>query len=70
MPLFEVAITLAPTKKEREDGKAETILMPITGVVAKDSQSAAISAVLQAQAKKPIEDADKNRMNVHVRPFV
>lgn len=70
MPLFEVAITLHPTKNEAEEGKGEKLLMKPTAVVAKDAQSAAINVVLATDVPEEVRDADRNRMQVHVRPFV
>lgn len=64
MPLFEVAILENPTKKEAEDGAIEKLVFGPKAVVAKDSQSAAISAVLDEQVK-----VDRSRMAVLVRPF-
>ena len=59
--LFEVAILEAAKKK---DGK-ERLAMKPTYVIAKDSQSAAISAVMDNKDLK----VDKQRMVVLVRPF-
>ena len=66
MPLFEVAILEKPTNKELEDGKVERLVFGPKAVVASDSQSAAISAVLDGGFPK---DVDKTRMVVLVRPF-
>jgi hypothetical protein len=65
MPLFEVAIIERPTKKDAEDGKTERLAFGPTAVVAADSQSAAIAAVLDAKTI----DVDRQRMEVLVRPF-
>jgi hypothetical protein len=65
MPLFEVAILETPTKKEAEDGKSERLVFGPKAVVAKDSQSAAIAAVLDGGTV----DADRSRIAVLVRPF-
>ena len=62
--LFEVAILEVPTKKEAEDGKGETLILPPKAVIANDSQSAGINAVLGEDIK-----CDRNRMRVLVRPF-
>lgn len=64
MPLFEVAILEQPTKKEAEDGKVERLAFGPKAVVAKDTQSAAIAAVLDEKV-----DIDRSRMMVLVRPF-
>lgn len=68
MPLFEVAIMEVPTKKDAEENRAEERLAfgPIF-VVARDTQAAAIKAVMEHP-----EDAakvDKSKMAVLVRPF-
>lgn len=65
MPLFEVAILEQPTKKQREAGTNEKLVFGPQAVVARDEQSAAISAVLDV---KDIE-VDRNKMQVLVRPF-
>ena len=66
MPLFEVAILEKPTVKEIEElGRAERLVFGPVAVVAKDAQSAAVSAVMQADTK----DIDKDKMEVLIRPF-
>jgi len=65
MPLFEVAILEMPTKKESEEGQIEKLVFGPKAVVARDAQSAAVSAVLGAD--KPV--IDRNRMEILVRPF-
>lgn len=68
--LFEVAILETPTKKEQEDGKGERLVLGPVPVVAPDAQSAAISAVLDAnRAQTPGIEVDRARMQVLVRPF-
>ena len=59
--LFEVAIIETPRKK---DGQERLALKP-TFVIAKDSQSAAIAAVMENKTLK----IDRQRMQVLVRPF-
>jgi hypothetical protein len=67
--LFEVAILEKPTKKEIEDeGKAERLVFGPKAVIANDSQSAAIAAVLDGDNGTKIE-VDRRRMRVLVRPF-
>lgn len=67
MPLFEVAIIAKPTKKEVEEGTgAEKLVFGPTAVIARDQQSAAITAVTGADAPK---DLDMTRAEVLVRPF-
>lgn len=66
MPLFEVAILERPTPKDKEDGKSEKLVFGPKAVVAADSQSAAITAVME---NPNMGDLDKSRMEVLVRPF-
>jgi hypothetical protein len=67
--LFEVAILEKPTKKEVEDeGKTERLVFGPKAVIANDSQSAAIAAVLDGDNGTKIE-VDRSRMTVLVRPF-
>lgn len=66
MPLFEVAILEKPTKKEAEEGAGDKLVFGPKAVVARDSQSAAISAVMDGDVPKEI---DRQRMEVLVRPF-
>ncbi len=65
MPLFEVAILEKPTKNEAEDGKSERLVFGPKAVVARDSQSAGIAAVLDSEKL----DVNRDRMVVLVRPF-
>ena len=66
MPLFEVAILEKPTIKEIEElGKGERLVFGPVAVVAKDAQSAAVSAVMQANGL----EVEKERMEVLIRPF-
>jgi hypothetical protein len=67
MPLFEVAIIQQPTKKELEDGTgAEKLLFGPKAVLAKDNQTAAITAIL---AESQTVVIDMARSQVIVRPF-
>lgn len=66
MPLFEVALIQKPTKKEEEEGKSETLVLSPTPVIAKDSQSAGVCAVM---ANKEKITTDLSRVEVLVRPF-
>ena len=64
--LFEVAILEKPTKKEiEEEGKTDRLVFGPKAVVANDSQSAAIAAVLNGEKI----EVDRSRMTVLVRPF-
>lgn len=65
-PLFEVAILEQPTKKQAEEGGVEKLVFGPKPVVAADSQSAAIAAVMDSTAKVEV---DRTRMQVLVRPF-
>lgn len=68
MPLFEVAILDVPTKKEVEEGTGvERLAFGPVFVVAKDSQSAAMKAIMDNRADT--EKVNQNRMQVLVRPF-
>jgi hypothetical protein len=67
MPLFEVAIIQKPTKKEAEEGTGvEKLLFGPKAVLARDAQTAAITAVTGPEAPK---DLDMTRAEVLVRPF-
>ena len=66
MPLFEVAIIENPTPKEKEDGAVEKLVFGPKAVIAKDSQIAAISAILDVPPTNPI---DRSKIEVLVRPF-
>jgi hypothetical protein len=67
MPLFEVAIIQKPTKKELEEGTGkETLLFGPEAVLARDNQSAAITAVTGPKAPQGLDMA---RAEVLVRPF-
>lgn len=68
MPLFEVAILEEPTKKEQEEeGKQEQLKFGPKPVIARDEQSACVSAVLECSEEIKIE---KSRMRILIRPFV
>ena len=64
MPLFEVAIIEHPTKKDREDGGQEKLIMPPKAVIAKDQQSAAVAAAVGLGGSP-----DFSRTEIIVRPF-
>jgi len=65
MPLYEVAILEQPTKKKREEGETEKLVLDPVAVVATDDKSAAIAAVMD----NPDLKVKKERMVVLVRPF-
>lgn len=66
MPLFEVAILEKPTKKKAEEGETERLVFGPKPVVAKDQQSAVISAVMDGELPR---DLDRSRMEIVARPF-
>jgi hypothetical protein len=67
MPLFEVVILEKPTKKEQEESSSlERIVFGPEPVIAADSQSAGIAAVLGNNGEIKV---DRARMLVLVRPF-
>jgi len=68
MPLFEIAIFIqVQTKKEAEDGVGgEKLLFGPKFVLARDGQTAAITALMGEDSPKGI---DMNRAQVLVRPF-
>jgi hypothetical protein len=67
MPLFEVAILQNPTKKAAEDGIGQELIFGPKAVIARDAQSAAISAVLDSDGE--LKEVDRSRLEVLVRPF-
>lgn len=64
--LYLVALIQKPTKKEEEDGKQESLIMPPTPVIARDDKAAAIKAVQENASKI---SADLSNVEVLVRPF-
>lgn len=66
MPLFEVAILQKPTKKEAEDGGAETLIYGPKPVLARDEQAAGFAALMGSEVPR---DLDMNRAEVLIRPF-
>jgi hypothetical protein len=67
MPLFEVAVIEKPSKSDVEAGKGDRLALKPTAVVARDSQGAAIAAVLDNN--EALAGIDRSRMEVLVRPF-
>ena len=67
MPLFEIAIIEIPTKKERENGEKEKLVMNPTFVIAEDADKAAFNLAMDGKVPK---DIDRDKMKVLVRPFV
>ena len=67
MPLFEVAIIQSPTKKEIEEGTGtEKLLFGPKFTLARDGQTAAITALMEESGKLQL---DMQRAQVLVRPF-
>jgi hypothetical protein len=66
MPLFEIAITQKPTKKESEDGGSEVLKFGPKAIVAKDQQSAVIDLAMSGELPS---DIDRKRMEIYCRPF-
>jgi len=67
MPLFEVAIIEKPTKKERDDGAKERLVLGPKAVIAASKETAGIAAAVEAT--KDLADLDFGRCEVLVRPF-
>lgn len=72
MPLFEVAILeVSRSKKKEAEGEEyhtkEKLVFGPLAVIAKDSQSAAVAAVLDHKEAIKI---DRDKMQILVRPFV
>jgi len=64
MPLFEVVILEAPKKAEKEEGKQERLIYGPKPIIAKDSFTATLDAVMECTV-----EFDKERMIAQVRPF-
>lgn len=68
MPLYEIAVIEHPTKKDRdEEGKGDTLLLPIQPVMAGSEQAAASIAVMKSNLSE--EQLASPRVEVLVRPF-
>lgn len=66
MAIFEYAVILHPTKKDKEDGAQSKIILPPTHCLANDQNA----AVVLASRAIPDEHIDKlDRIEVAVRPF-
>lgn len=65
--LYEVAILELPMKNKEGNWEPEKLVLKPTTVIAKDSQGAAIEAVLANT--DALKDTDRSRMSVLVRPF-
>jgi len=64
MPLFEVAVLLAPTRAKLAEGNLEKIILPPTPIVARDAQGAAVLALKMAK-----DAPESDLVRVVVRPF-
>jgi len=67
MSLFEVVILEVPSKKDKEKGDTERLAFGPKFIIAGDSQSAAIRAILENPAEAA--EVDKDKMQILVRPF-
>lgn len=65
--LYEIAILELPLKDKDGNWLPEKLVLAPTTVVAKDSQGAAIEAVLAHP--EALQGVDRSRMSVLVRPF-
>ena len=61
--LYLVALIQKPTKKEEENGKAETLIMPPTPVIARDDKSAAVKAVAEMKDKITTDLSNEHSAN-------
>jgi len=65
--IYWVAIEELPTKKDADENNAlPKLILPPTAVIARDDKDAALKVALENDS---IKDADRNRLNVIVRPF-
>ena len=67
MPLFEVAMLEQPTPEQAKEGAGDKLVYGPVPVVARDSQAAAIGAMMRDDRPK---DINVERLQVLVRPFV
>ena len=65
--LYEVAIIEQPKVSKDDPAGVDVLVLPPTCVIAKDTQGAAIEAVLSNAER--LKDVDRQRMRVLVRPF-
>lgn len=65
--LYEVAILELPKRDKEGNWAPEKLVLGPTTVISKDSQGAAIEAVLANT--EALKDIDRSRMSVLVRPF-
>lgn len=68
MPLFEVVIMKKPLRKEKEeDGAMEELILPVTTVIARNGQAAAMQ--ITVEKADLFKGQDMSRFEVLVRPF-
>jgi len=67
--LYEVALVQEPTKKEREDGELEKLILGPIAMIARDDQSVGIKAIMKAKDDGLLK-CDLDQVKVLVRPFV
>lgn len=65
--VFLVVVTVLPSKKEAEDGSAPKIVVPVTAVIARDREQAA----MKANRLIPLDQLEgkEDRLDVRVLPF-
>ncbi len=66
MPLFEVAVLTAPSKKEIEDGATEKLIYFSAPPICARNEQSAVLGVAMSDAMK---GADLNKITIIVRPF-
>jgi len=67
MPLYEVAVMEAPTKKAAEDGAGTKLIFGPVAIVANDESGAILEACLENADS--LKNVPKERRVVVVRPF-
>lgn len=71
MQVFGICFVEEPTKKEREEGHTERLILGPIWDLAKDGQAAAFKALVQAQKDGKLPpDFDPQKVRVDVSPFV
>ncbi len=66
MPLYEIAVISAPSKKELEDGVTEKLIFGPKAIVAANDQAAVFGVI---QGEDAIKGIDFSKIKVLVRPF-
>lgn len=70
MPVYGICFVEEPTKKEREEGQGERLILGPVWDVGKDGQAVAFKALVQAQKDGKLPpDFDPQKVTVHVSPF-